>query len=136
MRWPGVLRAGSETNQVSLMFDLTASILAAAGVKPPRPLDGEDLLAQWKGEKPVKPRTVFWRYRRADNTRKAIRHGDWKLVNDNGAESVHDLKQDPGEKNNLLRAQPAVAADLRARLAAWEKDVRAPRLKEFYASKG
>jgi N-acetylgalactosamine-6-sulfatase len=136
MRWPGVFRGGSETAQVSLMFDITATIAAVAGAKPGRKLDGENLLAQWKGEQGPKPRTVFWRYRRAENTRKAVRHGDWKLVNDNGAESLHDVVRDPGEKTNLSEQQKAIAADLRARLAAWEKDVRAPRLKEFYASAG
>jgi N-acetylgalactosamine-6-sulfatase len=136
MRWPGVFRAGSETAQVSLMFDITATIAAVAGAKPVRKLDGENLLAQWKGEQRPKPRTVFWRYRRAENTRKAVRHGDWKLVNDSGAESLHNLVRDPGEKENLLEREKGIAADLRARLAAWEKDVRAPRLREFYASAG
>ncbi len=135
MRWPGVLRPGSETAQISLMMDITASIAAAAGAKPPRKLDGEDLLAYWKGEKPPKPRTVFWRYRRAENTRKAVRHGDWKLVNDNGNESLHHIGRDPREQNNQLAQEPAIAADLRSRLAAWEQDVRAPRLKDFYASR-
>jgi len=136
MRWPGVFRPGSNTSQVSLMFDITASIAAAAGAKPPRPLDGQNLLAQWKGEQPLRPRTVFWRYRRADNTRKAVRDGDWKLVNDSGAESLHHLGRDPQEQNNLLAQEPAVAAGLRKKLAAWEQDVRAPRLKEFYAANG
>lgn len=135
MRWPGVFRPGTETAQVSLMFDITASIAAAAAAKPPRKLDGEDLLAQWKGEKPVKPRTVFWRYRRAENTRKAVRHGDWKLVNDNGAEALHHIGRDAVEKSNQLEQEPTIANDLRARMAAWEKDVRAPRLKDFYAAK-
>ncbi|MFN7933286.1 MAG: sulfatase-like hydrolase/transferase [Bryobacteraceae bacterium] len=134
MRWPGVFRPGSETAQVSLMFDITATIAAVAGAKPARKFDGENLLAHWKGEQPPKPRTVFWRYRRAENTRKAARHGDWKLVNDNGTESLHNLAQDTSEKDNRIQQEPAIADDLRARLAAWENEVRAPRLKEFYAS--
>jgi len=133
MRWPGVFSAGSQTNQVTLMFDLTASIIAAAGIKPPRKLDGEDLLAEWQGKRPVKPRTVFWRYRRQENTRKAVRHGDWKLVDDNGKQELHHLADDPYEQRDQLETQPRITAELRARLAAWEKDVRSPRLKEFYA---
>ncbi|MBL8179242.1 MAG: sulfatase-like hydrolase/transferase [Bryobacterales bacterium] len=136
MRWPGVFRPASETAQLTLMMDITAAIAAAAGAKPPRKLDGEDLLPYWKGEKPPKPRTVFWRYRRAENTRQAVRHGDWKLVIDNGDESLHNIATDPGEKHNLLAQEPSTAADLRARLAAWDKEVRAPRLKQFYAARG
>jgi N-acetylgalactosamine-6-sulfatase len=133
MRWPGVFSPGSETKQVTLMFDLTASILAAAGAKPSRKLDGEDLLAEWQGKRPAKPRTVFWRYRRLENTRKAVRHGDWKLVDDNGKQELHHLAGDPYEEHDQLAAQPKIAADLREKLAAWEKDVRAPRLKDFYS---
>jgi arylsulfatase A-like enzyme len=133
MRWPGVFTPGSETAQVTLMFDLTASILAAAGVKPPRKLDGEDLLEEWQGKRPLKPRTVCWRYRRAENTRKAVRHGEWKLVDENGKQELHHLRDDPYEQHDQLESQSQITADLRARLAAWEKDVRAPRLKEFYA---
>src|SRR5262249_47552670 len=33
MRWPAALPAAAETSQVTLMFDVTASLLAAAGVK-------------------------------------------------------------------------------------------------------
>ncbi len=131
MRWPGTLPAGKDTSQVTLMFDVTASILAAAGVKPPRPLDGEDLLAVWQGKALVRPRTVFWRYRRAAVTRKAVRHGDWKLVNDNGEEELHNLASDPNEHSNVLAANPTVTADLRSRLVNWEQDVRAPRLAGF-----
>jgi arylsulfatase A-like enzyme len=133
MRWPGVFTPGSETAQVTLMFDITASILAACGSKPSRKLDGEDLREQWRGRRPLKPRTVFWRYRRAENTRKAVRHGDWKLVDENGKQELHRLSDDPYEQRDQLADEPRIAADLRARLAAWEKDVRAPRLKEFYA---
>lgn len=135
MRWPGTFRPGTSTGQVSLMFDVTAAILAAAGAKPNRPLDGENLLPIWTGRQPVKPRTVFWRYRRGENTRKAVLHGDWKLTNDSGKEELFHLKSDPKEENSQLTAQPAIATDLRTRLAKWEQDVRAPRLADFYRTR-
>jgi hypothetical protein len=61
-----------------------------------------------------------------------VRHGDWKLVDENGKQELHRLSDDPYEQRDQLADEPRIAADLRARLAAWEKDVRAPRLKEFY----
>lgn len=135
MRWPGRFRPRSETAQVSLMMDITASILAAAGERP-KGLDGVDLLDAWRGQAALKPRTVFFRYRRGANTRKAVRHGEWKLVSDNGREELHHLAEDENEKQDRLSAEAAVRQDLRKRLADWERDVRAPRLNEFYASKG
>jgi N-acetylgalactosamine-6-sulfatase len=127
MRWPGVFGAGTQTGQVSMMMDITASILHAAGAKLPK-LDGLNLLPVWQGKSAVQPRTVFWRYRRADNYRKAVRDGDWKLVHDNGKEELHHLAVDSVEKNDQLAAEPAIAAALRKKLSDWEQEVRAPRL--------
>lgn len=127
MRWPGVFRPGTQTSQVSLMMDITTSILHAGGAQLPK-LDGLNLLPVWQGKSAIQSRTVFWRYRRANNNRKAVRDGDWKLVHDNGVEELHNLAQDATEKNNQLSAKPAIAAALRKKLADWEIDVRAPRL--------
>ena len=54
-----------------------------------------------------------------------------KYVWDSGAEELHDLATDEQEKVDLLVKMPAEAAKLRAKLAQWEKDVSAPRLKDF-----
>ena len=35
VRWPGRFRAGSTSSQVGITMDLTASMLAAAGITPP-----------------------------------------------------------------------------------------------------
>ncbi|MBI4906709.1 MAG: hypothetical protein HY820_23980 [Acidobacteria bacterium] len=82
-----------------------------------------------QGKAAVKARTVFWRYRRANNNRKAVPHGDWKRVNDNRREELDNMREDPNEQRDLLAAQPALVADLRGKI---EKDVRAPRLAEFH----
>jgi N-acetylgalactosamine-6-sulfatase len=132
IRWPGHLRAGSNCAQVTLMMDVTATLAAVVGGQPAkgRPFDGKNLLAQWKGAAAV-PRTVFWRYKRAENRRKAARDGDWKLVSENGKESLYDLRTDPGERTDLLAKEPRIGAALQAKLAAWEREVAAPRLREF-----
>jgi arylsulfatase A-like enzyme len=135
IRWPGKLPAGRVTEQVTLMMDLTATLAAAAGVKAAagKAFDGMDLLAEWRGDKPVRPRTVFWRYKREKNRRKAVRHGDWKYVWENGSEHLFALRADPAEKRDLSKERPEEMAAMRARLAAWEKEVEAPRLREFQA---
>jgi N-acetylgalactosamine-6-sulfatase len=134
MRWPGMFTPGSQTAQVTAMFDLTAAMLAAAKVRPPRRLDGENLLPIWQGKQEIKPRSLFWRYRRAENTRSAARQGDWKLVVENGKEELFHLGRDPKETTNLLASEETNANYLRRKLSEWDRETRAPRLEAFYAA--
>ncbi|MHB8897424.1 MAG: sulfatase family protein [Thermoguttaceae bacterium] len=129
-RWPGRLPAGVVDDRPVLTFDLTASILAAAGCVPPpdRPLDGIDVLGQIAAGGPPTPRPLFWRARRADRTWRAIRHGNLKYVSCQDGnrleEYLFDLAEDPGESVNRLKALPAEALRLKRQLAAWEQLVR------------
>jgi len=138
MRWPAVLPEGQTIAQVSLTMDLTPTLLAAAGASPPRgiKLDGVNLLPVLTGQREPFPRTLFWRFKRGDRVRKAVRHGDMKLVIDDGTEELHDLAAGELEQNNLLPNAARTAAELKARLAAWEKDVMAPRLRPFRTAPG
>lgn len=131
-RWPARWEAGTTTGQVALTMDWTATLLAAAGARGER-LDGMDLLPVMEGKRPPVRRTVFWRYKRAERRLKAVREGDWKLVNENGAEALHDLAADPLEERNVLTERAGDAARLRGLLEKWEQDVRAPRLAGFRA---
>ena len=113
-----------------LTFDLTASILAAAGASPrnDRPLDGVDVLGQIAAGTAAQPRTLFWRARRADRTWQAVRDGDLKYIrraDDAGIdEFVFNLASDPGETSNLLEELPTESMTLRQKLADWETAVR------------
>ena len=131
MRWPEAFKPGITTDQVALTMDISATALAACGVKPSRKLDGIDLLPVLRGQRAPFRRTVFWRYKRGQVVRKAVMDGDLKYVNDNGAEAVHDLASDMQEQNNLVVARPADADKLKAKLTAWEREVASPRLRDF-----
>jgi N-acetylgalactosamine-6-sulfatase len=133
VRWPGVIPQGKTVDQVALTMDILPTMIAAAGVPSPRGrrFDGIDLLPHMKGRRPASPRTVFWRYKRAQARRKAVRSGDWKYINDSGKEMLFQIARDETEKNDLLSQEPRVAQDLKTKLAAWEKEVQAPRLRDF-----
>ncbi|HUR56213.1 MAG TPA: sulfatase-like hydrolase/transferase [Opitutaceae bacterium] len=135
VQWPAVIRAGTELTLPVQTIDLTATLLAAAAVSPSatRPLDGESFLGVWRGQAAPRARPLYWRYQRETNRRKAILDGEYKLVIDNGARELIHLAKDPQERTNLLASLPEKAAALEAKLAAWEREVRAPRLREFYA---
>ncbi len=138
MAWPGVLPEGKLTSQAGLTMDLAPTLLAATGARAPagRKFDGVDLLPVLTGRRQPFPRTVFWRSKRGDRVRKAAREGDLKLVIDEGKEELHDLAADQREEKNLLPGAEPAAARLRVKLAEWEREVMAPRLKPFRSTPG
>ena len=133
IRWPEVLPRGSNADQVAASMDLLPTLLAATGVPAPagRRFDGMDLLPALTGKRGAAPRTLFWRYRRAEVRRRAVREGNWKYIDDSGREQLYDLGRDEKETDDLLAREPEVVRKLRSRLAAWEEDVRAARLRDF-----
>ena len=138
MRWPGVLPEGRTISQVGITMDLLPTILAATDAAPPpgRKFDGINLLPSLTGKVQPFARTLFWRAKRAGRVRKAAREGDLKLVLDEGKEELHDLANDEREQRNLLPGAADAAARLRAKLAGWEREVMAPRLRPFRSTPG
>jgi arylsulfatase A-like enzyme len=125
LRWPGALPAGKVSGQVAITMDLTASILAAAGVRAPdgyRP-DGIDILPIIRGDAPLRERRLFWRWDRPDRRQRAVRSGQWKLLADANQLLLFDLAADPGERNDLAGAHPDLVARLERLLNDWEADV-------------
>jgi arylsulfatase A len=129
-RWPGKLPRGVVDGRLTMTFDLTASILAAAGCTVPedRPLDGIDVLDQIAAGQAAEPRTLFWRARRADRTWKAVRQDTYKYVSrkdgDQLDEYLFDLSKDQGETNNLIDALPDETRLLKPQLAKWEDEMK------------
>jgi len=127
-RWPGVLAQGAVSNQACMTMDFSSSLVRAAGAQASRPFDGIDILKLAEAGSPARPRTLFWRIRRGDWTRKAVRDGDLKYIALDHAgkvqEYLFDLQADPREKADLLTAQPETTARLRRRLKEWENMVR------------
>ena len=131
LRWPARLAAGTISSQVGITMDLTASILAAAGVKPPdsyRP-EGIDLVGPLQKATAV-DRTLFWRMPPAPGavgtppaTQRAVRRGNWKYIDDRGQYFLFDLRTDPGERHDVAQQHADVVRELRTLVAKWEADV-------------
>jgi arylsulfatase A len=129
MRWPGRLEPGSTSSQVGITMDLTASILAAAGITPPasyRP-EGIDLIGPLQ-KRTIVERTLFWRLPAPPNTpgpatQRAVRRGNWKYVQDRGQNFLFDLRADPGERHDVAQSNIAIWQELRGLAVKWETDV-------------
>lgn len=125
MRWPAKLPNGKVTPQVGITMDLTATFAAMAGAKPPadRPFDGINLLPILTGEKAEESRTLFWRINRTSRNQKAVRHGNWKYIQDGNVEMLFDLAADISERNDRSFQNPQVFQELKRHLAGWEAEM-------------
>jgi arylsulfatase A-like enzyme len=130
LRWPGRLPAGVVSPQVGITMDLTASMLAAAGVTPPasgQP-EGIDLLPLLRERRTV-DRTLFWRIKTPGRDQKAARRGRWKYLRDGvgRVDSIHefifDLQSDPGERQDLASARAEMLPQFRTLVDGWEASV-------------
>ena len=125
------------SDQVSISFDLSHSILELAGVNTEQlKTDGYDIVKHVSQDDQDFDRTLFWRAKRGNSVKKAIRDGDYKylteIVNDSILfEKLFNLDDDPSEQHDLFYAQPERVSSLKEKINAWEQEVRAPRLKSF-----
>lgn len=130
MRWPAVVKPGSVISAPVSSPDFFPTLLEAAGAKPQpgQTLDGQSLLTVVKGGT-LPARALFWHYPHYGNQggapAAAARRGDWKLIEwlEDGRVELFNLAQDLGEQNDLAANEPQRAAQLRAELHAWQKQV-------------
>jgi arylsulfatase A-like enzyme len=126
LRWPGRLPAGRVSGQVGITMDLSASIVAAAGVAVPANarLEGIDLIPILAGRAPEVERTLFWRTAAGGLRQRAVRKGDWKMLIDGNVHTLlFNVRKDVGERNDLASTRTDLARELRGLLAGWETDV-------------
>lgn len=128
IRWPEGIDAGMESDRVGITMDLGRSIVTLAGTDSPAGWDGIDLIGDIMADRPETERTLFWRIRRGERTRIAVRIGDWKYVELHDEDSVErglfNLASDVSEKNDLLEMRPAIVGDCKAALGKWSSEVK------------
>jgi uncharacterized sulfatase len=118
IRWPGVVKAGSEINETVLNLDMFASVLGMLKVKLPTnvPQNGSDFSPLLRGQTLPNWRTEFFGQYDLHNVGLAymrmLRTTEWKLVRHyhaNELDELYDLKNDPGETKNLYKDEKARA---------------------------
>jgi len=119
-----VLPDGGRINHRPVItMDWTATILAAAGVKPDPnyPLDGIDLLSSPIHVRPsaVEQRSFFWRNANQD----AAVRGPWKYLNDGTREYLFNLSIDEREQADFREQNPEIFSQLKSAFKSWEDTV-------------
>ncbi len=130
VRWPGVVKPGTTCDSPVSSVDFLPTFVEAAGVKPPGGIDGISIQPLLRG-KTLKPRPLFWHYPHYSNQggkpSSAVREGDWKLIEflEDGRLELFHIGRDIGERENLVRREPRVAARLQKLLQDWRISVNA-----------
>jgi arylsulfatase A-like enzyme len=100
LRWPQRVRAGSRSDQLLIHMDWLPTLLATAGgaPDPAYPSDGLNLLPVLLGERPAAGRSLFWRYKAAEQA--AMRENEWKYLRLGGHEFLFNIAEDERERAN------------------------------------
>jgi arylsulfatase A-like enzyme len=120
--WPGHVPSGQTFHQPVSGMDILPTACAAAGVASGSDVEGVDLTPFLRGDNKAAPHaSLAWRF----GPQKAIREGDWKLVDARDFETksqsgwkLYNLASDIGETDDLTEKFPEKKAAL---ALAWDQ---------------
>lgn len=127
-RWPGHIKAGSVSEQISAFWDMMPTWCDLAGLPTPKDIDGLSLAPTLLGKPGQKNHDyLYWEYQSAGRAQ-AVRFGQWKAIrnqakkNPDATPELYDLSTDPGEKINVAADHP----DIVAKAVQYMKQAHAP----------
>ncbi|MBM3786777.1 MAG: arylsulfatase [Acidobacteria bacterium] len=119
--WPGRVPKGKVSGEIVSNMDILPTFANLAGGKPPtdRRIDGNDITHILEGKpKAASGYDAFFFYH--SNRLLAVRQGPWKL-HVNG--TLYNLDADIGETNDIANQNPAIVAQLTAKLEQARADL-------------
>jgi len=139
VKWPKVIKAGSESDLITCQSDLLATCAAIVGKELPKNAgeDSENILPAFKAKSPSFSRKGIIHHSVSGHF--AYREGDYKLIlsygsggwtapNESKAKKdgapkaqLYNLKDDAGEQKNLYLEQPEMAEKLLKQLTKYVK---------------
>jgi uncharacterized sulfatase len=139
IRWPGVVKPGTDVPEMVTNLDTFPSVLGMLGVPMPDGLkqEGADFAPLLRGEKTAWRDTLYGQYDLHNSGlayMRMVRTADGKLVRHlraNFMDELYDLKNDPGETRNLFNnPQHSKLRDaLQEKLTAWQRSIDDPLLR-------
>ena len=125
MKWPGHIPAGAINSLPISSLDLAPTIAATAGVKNWKEIrtDGVNLTPWLTGNRADPPRQhLFWR----NGPNRAVRRGQWKMIQAGSHVWLFNLQTDPGEVTNLSSKHPDIIQELQDAFDQWQQEMKAP----------
>lgn len=116
VRWPGHIRAGSESDLPFAFYDLMPTFCDIAKIKLSKSgkvkgltiqTDGISILPALTGKGRQRMHDhLYWEFHETDML--GVRRGDWKLVVKRGKPSLYNLASDPHEDHDLASEHPDI----------------------------
>ena len=147
-RWPGVIKAGSTSNQTICLTDVMATCAAVVNKKLPNNAaeDSFNLLPVLQGKQGKEPIRQYTLHQTISLSM-AIRHGPWVYLDHKGSGGnnynrgfmkkyalpdlapkapgqLYNLETDPGQRKNLYFKQPDMVKKLKTQLELFKKNGR------------
>ncbi|GAA4429642.1 arylsulfatase [Bremerella cremea] len=119
VRWPGHVKAGTESDMISAHWDVLPTLCELAGVEVPAGLDGISMVPTLtgKGDQP-QHEYLYWEFFERGGKR-AVRLGKWKGIQlnmtnkPNAPIEIYNIEEDLEEQNNVADKHPEVVAQVK-----------------------
>ena len=118
--WPNQIKPGQVISTPVISFDIFSTAVAAAGGKMPagHVFDGKNMLPLLTGKsKEPLHQTFFWQQVK---DKWAVRHENWKLVNQKGIIELYNLEDDLSETKDLASQETAIVEKLKNLYSKWD----------------
>jgi arylsulfatase A len=122
-RWPGTIPAGRVSSHVWAHWDLFPTLAELARAKVPAGLDGLSMTRALRGRPQPTHDFFYWEFHER-GFQQAVRMGPWKAVRlqKDAPLELYNLGADPGERQNVALANPAIVKKIDIYLATARTD--------------
>ncbi len=117
--WEGKIAPGTVTDHMSAFWDVFPTVAEVTGAVVPDNTDGISFLPTLTGQENQQRQHeyLYWEFHEKGG-RKALRKGDWKLINynvftpENTTVKLYNLANDPGEEKNVAKEHPKIVKEM------------------------
>jgi len=116
--WPGKIKPGSESDHISVFYDVLPTLCDIAGVEKPKDTDGISFMPVLLGDKQKEHEYLYWEFPEYGG-QIAVRMGKWKAVCENVKKKnnytfeLYDLEKDITELTDVAAEHPDIIAKVK-----------------------
>lgn len=130
IKWPGHIKPGEQIAALAQHIDIFPTLIELCSLKSEsnNALDGVSLAPSISGKKQAANRPIFSHVAFATNRREispftgSVRNNQYALVIKRNNDELFDLKNDPSQKDNIIKKFPDIATGLKTRYMNWFED--------------